>query len=97
MKNMNFAKIFTLVNETKNLKQELTHFKNIAKKQNNSLVANDLLMVGVPRQENEDLFDIYNKICRTVNIKPPNKNNNYKGYVSANNKTKTEPAIIIKF
>ncbi|KNC25639.1 hypothetical protein FF38_00950 [Lucilia cuprina] len=71
IKNTATDKIVELTNETEELKREISYLKDCARKHDNSIVAYDIRINGIPEHNNEDLFDMYLKICQIVNICPP--------------------------
>lgn len=101
IKNENSNKVIALSKETEILRREVDYLKNCVRKQENSIVACDLRINGIPEQDNEDLFDLYLKICQTINISPPNTKSIFRIKIKRNfggrKETITDPPIIIKF
>lgn len=87
IKNTASDKLIAHTDENAELKTEIECFKKFVQKQENSIVAHDLRINGIPRSNNENLFEMYRLICETIKINPPevkeifrvqiNKNNNY--------------------
>lgn len=92
--------------EAIDLKEEIAYLKSCARKHENSIVANDIRITNVPSEKNEDLYDIYFRLCEAVNINPPNVKTIYRVNINRYNKQDTninnnnrarDAAIIIKF
>lgn len=67
-------RVLKLENENTNileLKREIKKLKIQSQKHSNSLIACDLRINSVPFTTNENLYDIFNKICQTVSIPTP--------------------------
>lgn len=106
IKNTATSEMIALKNETEKLKNEIAYLKTFARKQENSIVAYDIRITNVPTEPNENLYDIYYKLCDTVKI-PPHKiksifrvkinKDNHRDSKRNNNKKTSDAAIIVKF
>lgn len=83
-------------NEMWNIKKEINALKMQIKRQENSTIAADLRINGIPFSKDEDLLLTFNKICSTINLTTPaiksifrlqNENNKHK--------TNSQDAVII--
>lgn len=84
------------------LRAEVDVLKSQLAKHENTTVACDIRLNGIPYSKDENLFNMFNFVCNTVNISPPivkqifrinrqsNRNNNN------NNRNSTDGTIIIK-
>lgn len=82
-------KLETVVDDIISLKNEVNNLKTQLQRQENSLVASDLRINGVPYKDGEDLYNILNSICCLLKINTPavksiyrlqNYNNKGNGY-----------------
>lgn len=64
-------KLETVADDIISLKTEVNFLKTQLQRQENSLVASDLRINGIPYDKNENLYDILNLICCTLNISTP--------------------------
>lgn len=87
--NERVTKLETVVDEVKNLKGEVQTLKSQLQRQENSLIASDLRINGIPYHKEEDLLSVFNDICNTLQINTPmvksiyrlqNQNNRVKGF-----------------
>lgn len=53
------------------LKDEVNSLKKIVAKQENFAVACDLRLHGIPYKEKENLHNVFNEICKTIEMEPP--------------------------
>lgn len=59
------------LNEPQMLQTEIQNLKLKVQRHENSAIASDLRINGIPFVENENLFHIFNDICKTINISTP--------------------------
>lgn len=81
------------------LKDEVNYLKKIVLKQENFAVASDLRLHGIPHIEKENLHEVFNNICKTIEMEPPILKNIYrvKNRAKPNRNTlKVDPPIAIK-
>lgn len=83
------TKLETVSDDIVSLKSEVNQLKIQLHRQENSMIASDLRINGVPYRENEDLVSIFQSICQTLKINTPavkaiyrlqNHNNKHKSY-----------------
>lgn len=90
------SKIEKVVEEVTSLKSEIKELKLQALKQENSLVACDLRINGIPYARDENLQNIFDTICGYINIPPPTLKSIYR--LQNRNNTKAQfsrDAVII--
>lgn len=88
-----------LKNETDLLKNEICNLKVYVQKQENSIVASDIRVNGIPSNNKykDNLFVIYEKICEAVNIQPIAVKTIYRIKNTRSKKNIDDAPIIIKF
>lgn len=69
--NNRVAKIETVTGELEHLKIEVGNLRAQLNRQENSLIASDLRINGIPYMENEDLYGLFKMICETLSITTP--------------------------
>lgn len=57
--------------ENDKLKTEIKDLKRKMLKQDNSIVASSIRIAGIPYSDNENLFNIFNNICVSLNVSTP--------------------------
>lgn len=88
-------KLETVSGEIVALKSELQSLKTQIKTQENSLVASDLRINNVPFTIEENLYEIFNNICKTINTPVPSINSIYRLKNSNNKQKQTSPDAVI--
>lgn len=86
--------------EDVNVVGEIMELKRKILKQENSVVAGSIRIVGIPYYENEDLNTIIENICNSLNLKTPQIENVYRlNKIYKNNKPykPTDEVIVAKF
>lgn len=90
------SRIEKVVEEVSSLKSEIKELKFQALKQENSLVACDLRINGIPYTRDENLQNLFDTICGNINIQPPTLKSIYR--LQNRNNTKAQfsrDAVII--
>lgn len=93
------AQLETATGEIIALKAELKNMKIQALKNANSIVACDLRINGIPHRQEENLTEIFEIICNTINISTPRTKSIFR-LQNKNNKAKEfspDAVIIVKF
>lgn len=87
--NQRVSKLETVVDDIMGVKAEVQKLKTQLQRQENSFVATDLRITGIPFRRDENLFDVFKSICDLLNIPTPaiktlyrlqNHNNKDNGY-----------------
>lgn len=71
-------KLETENSELKHLKKEILELKRKHLKHDNSVVAGSIRISGIPYYDNEDLYAIFDYICKNLNISTPQVENIYR-------------------
>ena len=66
------------ISDVSALKTELKEVKEQVAKIENAAVSCDVRILGIPNYENENLANVFNQICNTIQIKPPIVKNIYR-------------------
>lgn len=98
------SKLETVVGETiaikhenEKLKDDLKKLKVYVQKQENSIVACDIRITGVPSNKDENLYTFYEKICEAVKISPFAVKTIYRVVRTKRRKNIEDADIIVKF
>lgn len=85
--------IKTVSSQDLELKSEVIHLRNKILQHENSAVASDLRIDGIPYNNKEDLYEMFNIFCANLNIGTPNVRAIYR----LNNKNNSlSPTILVK-
>lgn len=93
------TKLETVVSDVELLKSELGSLKAQLAKQENLAVSCDLRLHGIPFVEKENLLSMFQYLCNTIGITPPNVKSIFRlnvGNFNSNNRKKPDGIIIIK-
>lgn len=91
-------KLETVTCEIETMKTEMQLLKSQIKSQQNSIVASDLRINNIPYVSNENLYEIFQDICNTIDTPVPSINSIYR-LKNSNNKLKQnslDAVIIVK-
>lgn len=90
------TKLETVTDELLALKSEIKSLKIQTLKNANSIVACDLRLNGIPFKDEENLSEMFDKICKTINISTPRTKSIFR-LQNKNNKAKEDSpdAVII--
>lgn len=64
--------------EFKSMKSEMLELKRKLNKQDNATIAGCVRIRGVPYKDDEDLYSIFNKLCKSLNVSTPQVDNIYR-------------------
>lgn len=84
-------------NENEKLKDDIKKLKAYVQKQENSIVACDVRITGVPSGKHENLYTFYEKICEAVKISPFAVKTIYRVVHTKSRKNIEVADIIVKF
>lgn len=89
-------RVDTVANEILEIKAQLQELKHQTLRQENLFVACDLRINGIPYNENENLYNIFDSLCQVINISTPSVKSIYR-LKNKNNKNKENSldAVII--
>lgn len=79
------------------LKKEIQELKKEIDKHENASVACDVRINGVPMYENDNVNEIFNNLCATVNIDRPVVKSIFRLKKTKSGINNTDPAIIVRF
>lgn len=65
------TRLETVADDIASLKDEVSKLKIQMQRQENSLIAFDLRINGIPYRKDEDLYGVFTTICNTLNINTP--------------------------
>lgn len=96
--NHRVTKLETVADDIISLTDEVKMLKTQLQRQENSLIASDLRINGIPFMDNENLFDIFNSICGQLKINTPAIKSIYRlqNYNNKHNAYSPDAVIMVK-
>lgn len=93
--NQRVTKLETCVNDVENLKGEIQTLKSQLQRQENSQIAADLRINGIPYHREENLLEVFKSICDTLQINTPPVKSIYRMHNQNRGRVYTTDAVII--